>query len=455
MRGLFSILNKTTRGNLRLLARTRVRMSSNLSTNEPIELSNACKSIPESLWVKAVSMVQKYKPVNLGQGFPDFPEIVPKRLRANLISTQSDDAPVFCNQYARGQGQVDLVRELALLYGQFCGRTINPMSEVLVTVGAYEALHCIISAVVNPGDEVILIEPYFDSYGETIRALGGKARGVPLRLKPGGKTSKDFVLDRDELRDTFNEKTKCIIVNTPHNPTGKVFSQEEIEFIADLCKEFNVLYLSDEVYEWLLYDDNKHFRVASLPDMWERTVTVGSAGKTFNATGFKTGWVYGPEYLISAATNFHQGIIYTIPTPIQVALAETLKQERQLLGTPHSYWSFLGETMTKKREQMFKIASEAGLNPIVPEGGYFMIMDLSTLDFNPPGENKDELYDVRCMEWLIKEKGIACIPVSAFYTKENKQEFCKFLRFCFIKGESTLALAADKFKLLGVQNLRN
>ncbi|XP_066922887.1 kynurenine--oxoglutarate transaminase 3-like [Clytia hemisphaerica] len=428
-----------------------IKMASTTSSpSEPLTISKAAQSVPENVWVKSVKLVQEYKPVNLGQGFPDFPEIVPKRLRKNLCATQADDAPVHYNQYARGQGQNDLVRELALLYSPLMGRTIDPMSEILVTVGAYESLHCAVHAVTNPGDEVILIEPYFDSYGETVRVIGATARNVPLKLKKGGKSSKDFVLDKEELRNAFNEKTKCIIVNTPHNPTGKMFDQEEIEFIADLCKKHNVLYISDEVYEWLHYE-NKHVRVASLPGMWERTITICSAGKTFNATGFKTGWALGPKYLISAAMGIHQGIIYTVPTPLQIALAETIKEERALIGTDESYWKFLNETMTKKREEMFQLATEAGLNPIKPDGGYFMVMDLSNLDFEPPVESKD-VYDQRFCEWLVKEKGIAAIPISAFFSKNHKEEFQRFVRFCFIKGDSTMQQAAEKLRQLNIKN---
>lgn len=417
-----------------------------MSDSKPIPLSKAALSIPENVWVRSVQLVQQYKPVNLGQGFPDLPEVVPKRLKSCLIATQSDDAPVYYNQYSRGQGQVDLVRELALLYGLLYGRQIDPMKEIIISVGGYESLHCAINAVVNPGDEVILIEPYFDSYGETIRAIGATARCVPLRLKSGGTTSKDFILDKNELKAAFNDKTKCIVVNTPHNPTGKIFTREEIEFIADLCKEYNCLYLSDEVYEWLVYDDNEHFRAASLPGMWERTITVGSAGKTFNATGFKTGWAIGPEYLITACMGIHQGIVYTCPTPIQIALAKTIEQERVLMNTEHSYWRSLKTLMTTKRQQMYDMVTKAGFRAIIPDGGYFMILDLSDVDFQPPTNNKDLNYDQAFSEWLIKEKGIATIPVTSFFSPGHKKDFQRFLRLCFIKSEKTLKLAEEKLK---------
>jgi len=421
---------------------------SSSSSNQPLPISDIVKGVPANVWVRATDLVRQYQPVNLGQGFPDFPEVVSDRLKAALIRTQSPDAPVTMNQYTRGQGNVELVKELAALYGPLYNREIDAMKEILVTVGGYEALHCAIHSVVNPGDEVILLEPYFDSYGETIRGCGATARCIPLKFKEGGTSSGDFVFDRDELKNAFNEKTKAIVINTPHNPTGKVFTRDEIEFVADLCKKHNVLYISDEVYEWLVYDDHEHVRPVTLPDMWERTLTVCSAGKTFNVTGWKTGWAIGPEYLISACMGVHQGIIYTCPTPLQVALADAFRQERQLLGTEHSYWHWLRENLTAKRNRMYKMISDAGLKPIMPEGGYFMMADVRELGIDPVGEREDMQLDQRITEWMIKEKGVAAIPVSSFFSPDHQKKYDQYIRFCFIKGDDTLDKAEEKLKHL-------
>ena len=194
---------------------------------QTVELSEAVKTVPENVWVKSVELVRKYNPINLGQGFPDFPEVVPQHLREALIATQLPDADNNFNQYCRGQGHPELVSALAEIYGPLYGRNIDPMKEIIVTVGALESLHLTITAVTNPGDEVILIEPFYDSYSETVRTCGGVARFIPLHLKKGGTTSADFVLDQQQLASMFNEMTKAIVVNTPHNPTGKVFSRRD------------------------------------------------------------------------------------------------------------------------------------------------------------------------------------------------------------------------------------
>ncbi|XP_065650320.1 kynurenine--oxoglutarate transaminase 3 [Hydra vulgaris] len=318
----------------------------------------------------------------------------------------------------------------------------------MVTIGGYEALHCIINAVVNPGDEVILIEPHFDSYSESILAVNGIPRYIPLRLREGGNKASDFVLDKNELTGLFNEKTKAIIVNTPHNPTGKVFTHEEIEFIGNLCKRYNVLYISDEVYEWLVYDGSEHIRAATLPGMWGRTATVCSAGKAFNITGWKTGWLIAPEYLVSGAMRVHQGSIYTCPSLLQIALAETFKHEKLLLGTPDSYWHWLRQIMTGKRQQMYDIVKEAKLKPIMPDGGYFMLVDITGLNVDRSGYDDGTPLDKIVQQWLIKDKGLAIIPCSEFYSGGHKKEFENFIRVCFIKGDNTLHAAREIFSKL-------
>jgi len=341
-----------------------------------IDLSDHIKSIPENHWVRAVKLVQQYNPVNLGQGFPDFQ--VPEVLSKALIDTQSGNN-VPTNQYTRGQGNPRLVKALSALYSPLYNRTLDPMKNFLVTVGGYESLFCILGSIINPGDEVVIIEPFFDCYKPFVIQNGGIPKYVPLKLTPGATTSEGFYFDREEMENAFSDKTKAVIVNTPHNPTGKVFSLEEITFIADLCKKHNSLYISDEVYEWLVFQGKEHIRAASLPGMWERTVTVCSAGKTFNVTGWKIGWTIGPEYFIEAALKVHVDSIYTCATPLQEALAVMFEKEKDLIGTDDSYWKWLHDILIKKRDRMYEISKEAGFQPIMPEGGYFMVADLTKL----------------------------------------------------------------------------
>jgi len=279
---------------------------------------------------------------------------------------------------------------------------------------------------------------------------GGKAICIPLRAKPGATSSADFYLDRQELENAFNDKTKAIIVNTPHNPSGKVFTLEELEFIASLCKKHNVLYISDEVYEWIVYDDRKHIRMANLPGMWDRTVTVCSAGKTFSITGWKIGWAIGPAELIAHCSAIHAQSVYTMATPLQEALAQAIEHELKLLGTKDSYWTWLVDTLHSKRDDLAKMVRTSGMIPIIPEGGYFMLADTSPLkkEFEEDGSN--DTHDVRFAKWLLKDKGLATIPVSPFYSEEHKALGRDFTRFCFIKEDSTMQKAEEILRNLKV-----
>ena len=258
------------------------------------------------------------KPLNLGQGFPDF--AAPDNVRNALSRVANDESNVLLNQYTRGFGHPRLVNALAKLYTQEMGRPLDPMQEVLVTAGAYESLFVAIMGVVNPGDEVIIIEPFFDCYEPQVKLAGGIPVFVPLRpSKVGGVTSSaDWSLDPDELAKAFTSKTKAIVVNTPNNPLGKIYSREELQMIADLCKKHNTIAIMDEVYEWMTYTGEKHIRMATLPDMWDRTITIGSAGKTFSVTGWKIGWSVGPAHLLAGPKVVHQHSVYTCTTPVQV-----------------------------------------------------------------------------------------------------------------------------------------
>ena len=199
------------------------------------------------------------------------------------------------------------------MYSKLLNRTLDPQNEILVTVGAYQALYATLQGHTNPGDEWIIIEPFFDCYVPMVQTAGGVPRFIALKPKSsnGPLSSSDWVFDKQELENLFNEKTKGIIINTPHNPVGKVFTLDELQFIANLAKKWNTLVVSDEVYEWLVYEPYKHIRIATLPDMYERTITIGSAGKTFSVTGWKLGWAYGPAHLLYNLQVVHQNCVYT------------------------------------------------------------------------------------------------------------------------------------------------
>ncbi|XP_077478938.1 kynurenine--oxoglutarate transaminase 1 isoform X1 [Stigmatopora argus] len=402
------------------------------------------EGVDKNVWVEFGQLVADYQPVNLGQGFPDFAP--PKYMEDAFCEALRGGASM--HQYTRAFGHPRLVKSLAKFFSGIVGREIHPMDDVLVTVGAYQALFCAFQALVGEGDEVIVVEPFFDCYQPMVKMAGGKAVYVPLRPKAkgagegGALSSGDWVLSAEELAAKFTPRTKAVVINTPNNPLGKVYKREELQVIADLCIRHDVLCFSDEVYEWLTYDGAQHVKIGHLPGMWERTVTVGSAGKTFSATGWKVGWAIGAAALIKHMKTVHQNSVYHCATAAQEAVARGFERELDLQGTPESYFRQLPEELRRKREKLASCLESVGLKPIMPQGGYFMITDVSSVkvDLDEP-DGKEESYDFRFVKWLIKEKGLATIPVSAFYSPEHGRDFDKYIRFCFIKEDSTLDAA--------------
>jgi kynurenine--oxoglutarate transaminase/cysteine-S-conjugate beta-lyase/glutamine--phenylpyruvate transaminase len=408
-------------------------------SSERFTLSKRLQGTEKNIWVDINKLTAENSALNLGQGFPDF--MAPATIVDCLKNVSNSEAPLT-HQYTRSFGHPRLINALAKLYEPHLKHKVEPMTEILISVGAYGSLYCLIQGLVNPGDEVIIIEPFFDCYQPMVNVAGGVPVFVPLRPTTNGKltSSADWKFDQQELTNKFNEKTKLIIINTPNNPLGKIFDLEELTFIADLCKKHNVVCLADEVYEWMAYD-KKHIKIASLPGMWERTVTIGSAGKTFSVTGWKIGWCVGPKHLVHCAQIVHQNCTYTCPTPLQEAIARGLEAEMSKLGTPDCYLTGLTEQLRPKRDNLAKVLVEAGLRPVMPEAGYFMLADFSGLGVDVP--KGDDTKDFRFVKWLIANKKLAVIPPSAFYSKEHQEMAENYVRFCFIKDDSTLEKAKD------------
>jgi len=296
------------------------------------QAANRIKDEPESVWVEFIQLALENKPLNLGQGFPDF--AAPKYLIDSLhnATTDANSRLILNNQYTRSFGHPRLVQALVKYYNQFRSfkQLDNANEQVLVTVGAYEALFVSIMAFVNPGDEVLVIDPAFDAYKPMVAMAQGQSVVIPLRLQrdipsdslnPSAISSSDYSLNMDEFESKISNRTKMLVLNTPNNPLGKMYSRVELESIARLCIKHNILVVADEVYEQIYHEPNEHLSMASLPGMWDRTITIGSAGKTFSLTGWKIGWALGPRNLIKYLQLVHQTAIYTVATPLQEAVA--------------------------------------------------------------------------------------------------------------------------------------
>ncbi|XP_056147191.1 kynurenine--oxoglutarate transaminase 1 [Lampris incognitus] len=408
--------------------------------------SRRLEGVDKNIWVEFTQLAADYKAVNLGQGFPDFSP--PKFIQEAFCKAVSGGSPM--HQYTRAFGHPPLVKALAKFFSWIVGRQIDPLDDILVTVGAYQALSCTIQALVDEGDEVIIIEPFFDCYQPMVKMAGGKPVYIPLRPRAeDGKalSSRDWVLSVEELASKVSPNTKAIVINNPNNPLGKVYTREELQMIADLCIKNDLVCVSDEVYEWLTYDGVKHVKLASLPGMWERTITIGSAGKSFSATGWKVGWAMGSGSIIKHLKVVHQNSVYHCATAAQEAVAQGFETEYEHFGTPDSYFRQLPETLLHKRNKLASCLERVGLQPVMPEGGYFMIADISCVKVDCIDLNTEkEPCDYRFVKWLIREKGLATIPVSAFFSPEHSKEFENYIRFCFVKEDSTLQAAEDILK---------
>uniref|UniRef100_A0A8C3JN98 Kynurenine--oxoglutarate transaminase 3 n=1 Tax=Calidris pygmaea TaxID=425635 RepID=A0A8C3JN98_9CHAR len=389
--------------------------SSEAKMSRPVQ-ARRLEGTDKNIWVEFVKLAATYSKVNLGQGFPDFPP--PDFLKEAFVRALSGENHML-HQYTRAFGHPPLVNILAQFFGKLLGRDLDPMTNVMVTVGAYQALFCCFQAFIEEGDE---------------------------KAPKDGKlmSSADWQLDPAELASKFSERTKAIVLNSPNNPLGKVFSRGELELIADLCVKHDVLCISDEVYEWLVYDGKEHIRIASLQGMWDRTVIIGSAGKTFSATGWKVGWTVGPNRLLQHLRNVHQNSVYHCATIAQEAVAQGFQRELELYGKADSYFVQLPKELQQKRDWLVQSLDAVGMKPIVPEGTYFLVADISKFKSDVPDvPDSDEPYDSRFAKWMVKNKGLAAIPLSAFYSGAHKNNYNHFIRFCFAKEEATLKAAND------------
>lgn len=370
----------------------------------------------QTIFTTITALAAKNDAINLGQGFPNFdgPSFV-KDAAAEAISRGE-------NQYPRSFGVPTLVRAIGDRFTTDTGIEVDPMSHVTVTSGCTEALAASFLGLLEPEDEVVLIEPTYDAYRPDAALAGATPKFVTLRPP-------QFRLDGDELRAAFSAKTKAIVINTPHNPTGRVFDLDELQMVADLCHEYDAIAITDEVYERMVFE-GKHVSLASLDGMWDRTVTLSSLGKSFSLTGWKVGWAIAPDHLTAGVRAAHQFLTFTTASPLQHGAAAALR-------APESYYFNLAASYRAKRDLLAGGLGALGFNVSMPQGTYFMLAGHKRFGFDD---------DVSFVRHLIEKTGVAAIPPSAFY--HRPEDGASLVRFAFCKDEETLRAAIERLGAL-------
>lgn len=391
-----------------------------------------------TVWHEFTPLANECKAINLGQGFPGW--FAPDFLKQAMCNAVNNNF----NQYARSAGHMKLVQTLAKKYSKTLTRNVVAETEVVITAGATEALFGVIQGLINPGDEVLMLEPSFDIYQAIVDMAGGVSKTVPLRAVADDQGNKHWKFDINELQQAFSAKTRILLLNSPHNPTGKVFTVDELTQLANLVKQHpNVVVVSDEVYEHMIYDGYKHTSIASLEGMWERSITVSSSGKTFSITGWKVGWAVGPAYLVRPVAVVHQWVSFSVCTPAQEAVAEAMEKAEEPYEGYDSYYQWLCDLYLKKRDFLAKTLRDAGIVPIIPEGGFFIMGD--TANIQVPQKYLDDTTVTRdwaLCRWLTRDIRVAAIPPSSFHSDKNRHLAANFARFAFCKTDEEMQEAA-------------
>jgi len=354
--------------------------------------------------------------INLGQGFPDTDG------PASLLAAAKQAITDGINQYPPGPGLPVLRQAIAEQRQRDYGQRFDPDTEVLVTVGATEALAAAVLGLCEPGDEVLMLEPHYDSYPPIVAMAGGSHRPIPLRPDPTGR----FALDIDELAGAIGPRTRLLILNSPHNPTGTVLNQDELAGVAQLATRHDLIVITDEVYEYLVYDDVAHLPLATFPGMAERTITISSSGKTFNTTGWKIGWACGPAALIAAVRAAKQFLTYVGGAPFQPAIAQALNTEMDWVAA-------LRDSLQDKRDRLCAGLAAAGFGVYRPQGTYFVMTDI-----RPLGATDGMAF---CLD-LPRRAGVVAIPDEVFH--DDPQDGKPFVRFAFCKRDEVITEAVDR-----------
>jgi len=369
----------------------------------------------ESVIREMTRVCLRHQGVNLAQGFPDFPataeikEAAVQAIRADL------------NQYAITWGTPALRQAITDKFAWYNGVSMDPDREITVCCGSTEAMIASLMAIVNPGEEVIVFEPFYENYGPDTILCEAKPQFITLH-------EPDWQFDDQELTRAFNNRTKAIVINTPNNPTGKVFSREELQFIADLCLKWGVVAVTDEIYEHIVYDGAKHVSIASLPGMREQTITINSISKTYSLTGWRVGWAIAPAHLTASIRKVHDFLTVGAPHPLQEAAATALRMNR-------SYYQTLAKEYEERRDFLAKVLDEAGFRIYRPKGAYYIMTDVGHFGFSD---------DAAFAFYLVEKFGVATVPGGSFYSRPSLG--ATKIRFCFPKKMETLQRAAEKLK---------
>lgn len=364
-----------------------------------------------SIFAVMSKMANDYNAINLSQGFPDF------NCSGELIELVNYFMKKGDNQYAPMSGTIELRTQISNKIKSFYGREYNTEKEITITAGATQALYTAFTAIINPGDEVIIFEPAYDSYLPAIKINGGIPVGIKLN-------ENNFSIPWNNVRNSINARTKCIVLNSPHNPTGTILTEDDIRQLVDLVKNKNIFIISDEVYEHIVFDDFKHLSISSYDELVKRSFVISSFGKTFHTTGWKIGYVSAPEILMNEFRKIHQFIVFAVNTPIQLAIAEFMRNENNLKN--------LNKFYQDKRDLFAGLISKSRFKLKKCDGTYFQILDYSSIS---------DKNDIEFCESLIKDSGIAAIPLTPFYV--NAPDI-KLIRICFAKRNEILKKAANK-----------
>ncbi|WP_225977384.1 pyridoxal phosphate-dependent aminotransferase [Nostoc sp. CENA543] len=377
------------------------------------KISTKAKQFTESVIREMTRIAVQYGAVNLAQGFPDFP-CPPELKQAAYEAIETD-----INQYAITWGDRLFREAIAHKVNWYLGLDINPETQITVTCGSTEAMAAVMLATIDPGDEVIVFEPYYENYSPDAILAGAIPRYITLHPP-------DWRFDANELRQAFNNNTKAIIINTPHNPTGKVFTREELNLIAELCQKWDVLAFTDEIYEHILYDGTQHIALATLPGMEERTITINGLSKTYSVTGWRVGYILATPELTGAIRKVHDFLTVGAPAPLQRAGVAAMQ-------LPPSYYEELARLYRQKRDSILQILDQVSIPYFVPKGAYYVFANIAKFGYKT---------DIEFTNYLIKEIGVAMVPGSSFFSQPEKGN--SFIRFCFSKKPETLKSAGER-----------